>query len=275
MAVEQQNDDRVRHNPYYGIIFGIILVLLLNGLIMPKLVQQKIIDTDYGSFIQMVEEGKVKKVQIEENRVFFSAVTSGNEEQVYQTGCVNDPDLVNRLLNAGSPNETGSIEFTKTIPRESSPLINFLLLWVLPGVIFYLLWRQMSKSIQGRMAGGNNVLSFGKSGAKIYADSDISTTFADVAGQDEAKEALSGWSTSCITPINIPRWGLRYPRGTLGGTSWYRENVDRRAVAGGSKVPFFSISGSEFVQMFVGMGAAKVRPLQTGQREGALYYLYR
>lgn len=262
MAVEQQNDDRVRHNPYHGIIFGIILVLLLNGLIMPKLVQQKIIDTDYGSFIQMVEEGKVKKVQIEENRVFFSAVTSGNEEQVYQTGCVNDPDLVNRLLDAGSPNETGSIEFTKTIPRESSPLINFLLLWVLPGVIFYLLWRQMSKSIQGRMAGGNNVLSFGKSGAKIYADSDISTTFADVAGQDEAKEALSEVVDFLHNPDKYTKVGATLPKGALlVGPPGTGKTLIARAVAGEAKVPFFSISGSEFVQMFVGMGAAKVRDL--------------
>ena len=214
MSVEQKNsNEKPRQNPYSGIIFGIILLLLLNGLVMPRLAEQRIIDTDYGTFIDKVEEGKVKQVRMEENRVFFSALNDEGEDEVYQTGIVNDPELVDRLLNAESPNESGSIIFTKTIPRESSPIINFLLLWVLPGVIFYLIWRQMSKSIQGRLGGGGNVMSFGKSGAKIYADSDIDTTFADVAGQDEAK------------------------------------------------VPFFSISGSEFVQMFVGMGAAKVRDL--------------
>ena len=214
MSVEQKNsNEKPRQNPYSGIIFGIILLLLLNGLVMPRLAEQRIIDTDYGTFIDKVEEGKVKQVRMEENRVFFSALNDEGEDEVYQTGIVNDPELVDRLLNAESPNESGSIIFTKTIPRESSPIINFLLLWVLPGVIFYLIWRQMSKSIQGRLGGGGNVMSFGKSGAKIYADSDIDTTFADVAGQGEAK------------------------------------------------VPFFSISGSEFVQMFVGMGAAKVRDL--------------
>src|SRR5690554_510589 len=214
MSVEQKNsNEKPRQNPYSGIIFGIILLLLLNGLVMPRLAEQRIIDTDYGTFIDKVEEGKVKQVRMEENRVFFSALNDEGEDEVYQTGIVNDPELVDRLLNAESPNESGSIIFTKTIPRESSPIINFLLLWVLPGVIFYLIWRQMSKSIQGRLGGGGNVMSFGKSGAKIYADSDIDTTFADVAGQDEAK------------------------------------------------VFFFSISGSEFVQMFVGMGAAKVRDL--------------
>lgn len=214
MSVEQKNsNEKPRQNPYSGIIFGIILLLLLNGLVMPRLAEQRIIDTDYGTFIDKVEEGKVKQVRMEENRVFFSALNDEGEDEVYQTGIVNDPELVDRLLNAESPNESGGIIFTKTIPRESSPIINFLLLWVLPGVIFYLIWRQMSKSIQGRLGGGGNVMSFGKSGAKIYADSDIDTTFADVAGQDEAK------------------------------------------------VPFFSISGSEFVQMFVGMGAAKVRDL--------------
>ena len=199
---------------------------------------------------------------MEENRVFFSALNDEGEDEVYQTGIVNDPELVDRLLNAESPNESGGIIFTKTIPRESSPIINFLLLWVLPGVIFYLIWRQMSKSIQGRLGGGGNVMSFGKSGAKIYADSDIDTTFADVAGQDEAKEALNEIVDFLHHPDKYTKVGASLPKGALlVGPPGTGKTLIARAVAGEAKVPFFSISGSEFVQMFVGMGAAKVRDL--------------
>lgn len=263
MSVEQQNNnEKPRQNPYSGIIFGIILLLLLNGLVMPRLAEQQIIDTDYGTFIDMVEEGKVKQVRMDENRVFFSALNEEGDDSVYQTGIVNDPELVERLLNAESPNESGNIEFTKTIPRESSPIINFLLLWVLPGVIFYLIWRQMSKSIKGRLSGGDNVMSFGKSGAKIYADSDITTTFADVAGQDEAKEALNEIVDFLHNPDKYTKVGASLPKGALlVGPPGTGKTLIARAVAGEAKVPFFSISGSEFVQMFVGMGAAKVRDL--------------
>lgn len=263
MSVEQKNsNEKPRQNPYSGIIFGIILLLLLNGLVMPRLAEQRIIDTDYGTFIDKVEEGKVKQVRMEENRVFFSALNDEGEDEVYQTGIVNDPELVDRLLNAESPNESGGIIFTKTIPRESSPIINFLLLWVLPGVIFYLIWRQMSKSIQGRLGGGGNVMSFGKSGAKIYADSDIDTTFANVAGQDEAKEALNEIVDFLHHPDKYTKVGASLPKGALlVGPPGTGKTLIARAVAGEAKVPFFSISGSEFVQMFVGMGAAKVRDL--------------
>ncbi len=263
MSVEQKNsNEKPRQNPYSGIIFGIILLLLLNGLVMPRLAEQRIIDTDYGTFIDMVEEGKVKQVRMDENRVFFSALNDEGEDEVYQTGIVNDPELVDRLLNAESSNESGGIIFTKTIPRESSPIINFLLLWVLPGVIFYLIWRQMSKSIQGRLGGGGNVMSFGKSGAKIYADSDIDTTFADVAGQDEAKEALNEIVDFLHHPDKYTKVGASLPKGALlVGPPGTGKTLIARAVAGEAKVPFFSISGSEFVQMFVGMGAAKVRDL--------------
>src|SRR5690554_4408358 len=271
MSVEQKNsNEKPRQNPYSGIIFGIILLLLLNGLVMPRLAEQRIIDTDYGTFIDKVEEGKVKQVRMEENRVFFSALNDEGEDEVYQTGIVNDPELVDRLLNAESPNESGGIIFTKTIPRESSPIINFLLLWVLPGVIFYLIWRQMSKSIQGRLGGGGNVMSFGKSGAKIYADSDIDTTFADVAGQDEAKEALNEIVDFLHHPDKYTKVGASLPKGALlVGPPGTGKTLLARAVAGEAKVPFFSISGSEFVQMFVGMGAAKVRDLFKQAQEKA------
>lgn len=262
MSVEQQKSERPRQNPYMGILFGVVLVMLLNGLVFPGMLKRQIIDTDYGTFISMLDEGKVKQVQVEENRIYFSALNKDNTEATYQTGTINDPELVDRLLNAESPNETGKIVFTKVIPRENSPLLNFLLLWVLPGVFFYFIWRQMSKGIQNRMGGGDNVMSFGKSGAKIYAESEIKTTFADVAGQDEAKEALSEIVDFLHNPDKYTAIGASLPKGALlVGPPGTGKTLIARAVAGEAKVPFFSISGSEFVQMFVGMGAAKVRDL--------------
>lgn len=263
MSVEKQSTEKPRQNPYGGILFGLVIVMLLNGLVFPNLWKNQIIDTDYGTFISMVQEGKVKQVKVEENRIYFSALDSENKDATFQTGSINDPELVDRLLEAGSPNETGKIAFTKTIPRENSPLLSFLLLWVLPGLIFYFIWKQMAKSIQGRLSGGgDNVMSFGKSGAKIYAESEVKTTFADVAGQDEAKEALNEIVDFLHNPEKYTKVGASLPKGALlVGPPGTGKTLIARAVAGEAKVPFFSISGSEFVQMFVGMGAAKVRDL--------------
>ena len=262
MSVEQQNTEKPKQNPYTGLLFGLVLVLLLNGLIFPNILRQQIIDTDYGTFLSMVTEGKVKKVKVEENRIYFSAIDKDNTETAYQTGTINDPELVDRLINADSPNETGKIIFTKTIPRENSPILSFLLLWVLPGLLFYFIWKQMANGIRSRMGGGDNVMSFGKSGAKIYADSEVKTTFADVAGQDEAKEALNEIVDFLHNPDKYTKIGASLPKGALlVGPPGTGKTLIARAVAGEAKVPFFSISGSEFVQMFVGMGAAKVRDL--------------
>lgn len=262
MSVEQQNTERPRQNPYMGILWGIVLVIVLNGLIFPKILKQQIIDTDYGTFLSMVGDGKVKKVKVEENRIYFSAINKDNTEVTYQTGTINDAELVDRLMNADSPNETGKIVFTKTIPREDSPILNFLLMWILPGFFFYLIWRQLAKGMQNRMGGGDNVMSFGKSGAKIYAESEVKTTFADVAGQDEAKEALNEIVDFLHNPDKYTKIGASLPKGALlVGPPGTGKTLIARAVAGEAKVPFFSISGSEFVQMFVGMGAAKVRDL--------------
>lgn len=262
MSVEQQNTEKPKQNPYTGLLWGLVLVLLLNGLIFPNILRQQIIDTDYGTFLSMVTEGKVKKVKVEENRIYFSAIDKDNAENAYQTGTINDPELVDRLINADSPNETGKIIFTKTIPHENSPILNFLLLWVLPGLLFYFIWKQMANGIRSRMGGGDNVMSFGKSGAKIYADSEVKTTFADVAGQDEAKEALNEIVDFLHNPDKYTKIGASLPKGALlVGPPGTGKTLIARAVAGEAKVPFFSISGSEFVQMFVGMGAAKVRDL--------------
>lgn len=249
-------------NPYWGLLVGILIVLFLNGLLVPTLTGRQIKSTDYGTFIAKVDSGLVKDVVIESGQIYFTT-QEGNKTSAYQTGAINDPQLVDRLLEAKSPNEDGKISFNQVIPQENSPLLNFVLMWVLPGLIFYLIWRQTSKAIQARMgSGGDNFMSFGKSGAKIYADSDVKTTFADMAGQDEAKEALNEIVDFLHNPKKYTDIGASLPKGALlVGPPGTGKTLIARAVAGEAKVPFFAISGSEFVQMFVGMGAAKVRDL--------------
>lgn len=262
MKQESQNQQPKRMNPYWGLLVGILIVLFLNGLLVPTLTGRQIKSTDYGTFIAKVDSGLVKDVVIESGQIYFTT-QEGNKTSAYQTGAINDPQLVDRLLEAKSPNEDGKISFNQVIPQENSPLLNFVLMWVLPGLIFYLIWRQTSKAIQARMgSGGDNFMSFGKSGAKIYADSDVKTTFADVAGQDEAKEALNEIVDFLHNPKKYTDIGASLPKGALlVGPPGTGKTLIARAVAGEAKVPFFAISGSEFVQMFVGMGAAKVRDL--------------
>ncbi|MDR2038305.1 MAG: ATP-dependent zinc metalloprotease FtsH [Bacteroidales bacterium] len=247
-------------NPYYTFTVLLIILMLLNTIVFPQLFKQKIIDTDYGTFIKKIEDGEVKKVNIDEHKIYFSTIDESDAEAMYQTGAVNDPDLVDRLLNATSPNDSGNIEFTKSIPRENSPILNFILMWVLPGLIFYLIWRSMSKMLQGKM--GGNAMTLGQNNIKIYAESEIKTTFADVAGQEEAKEALTEIVDFLHNPSKYTGIGASLPKGALlVGPPGTGKTLIARAVAGEAKVPFFAISGSEFVQMFVGMGAAKVRDL--------------
>lgn len=255
---------------YYNAFIVLIVLMLLNSLVFPKMSDNKIVDTDYGTFIEKVSNGKVKQVKIDEGKIFYSALDENNEEKMFQTGAVDDPELVNRLLAANSPNENGKVQFIQTIPQQSSPIISFLLFWVLPGVLFFFIFRSGSKAIQERMGGGDNVMSFGKSGAKIYAESEAKTTFADVAGQDEAKEALSEIVDFLHNPQKYASIGASMPKGALlVGPPGTGKTLIARAVAGEANVPFFSISGSEFVQMFVGVGAAKVRDLFKQAKEKA------
>ena len=257
-----QNQTTPKSNPFIGILWGFLIVLFLNGLIFPSLTGHRIIETDYGTFISKVDSGLVQNVVIKNGQIYFSATGKNNQTETYQTGEINDPDLVNRLLNAKSPNTNGKISFNQIIPQENSPILNFFLMWILPGLIFYLIWRQVGKSIQTRMRDGGNFLSFGNSGAKIYADADIKTTFSDVAGQDEAKETLKEIVDFQHDPTRYTEIGATLPKGVLlVGPPGTGKTLIARAVAGEAKVPFFAISGSEFVQMFVGMGAAKVRDL--------------
>lgn len=262
MKQDVQNQPVKKGNPYMGFLGVILIVLILNGLVFPKLTGQQIISTDYGTFIEKVDSGIVKEVMIKSNQIFFIAQENGGKTITFQTGEVNDPQLVDRLLKADSPNPDGKIAFNQIIPEENSPILNFLLMWILPGLIFYIIWHQTRKTIQSRMGAGGNFMSLGDSGAKIYADADIKTTFADVAGQEEAKDTLKEIVDFLHNPKKYTEIGASLPKGALlVGPPGTGKTLIARAVAGEAKVPFFAISGSEFVQMFVGMGAAKVRDL--------------
>lgn len=262
MKQEQQKQNVKKGNPLTGFLVGLLIVLFFNGLIVPLFSNKEIVMTDYGSFIAKVDSGTVEKVMIKNNQIYFTAIDGNKDIQTYQTGETNDPQLVNRLLNAKSPNEGRKILFTQVVPEENSPILNFLLMWILPGLLFYMFWRFASKNIQSKLGAGGNFMSFGTKGAKIYADSDIKTTFADVAGQDEAKETLKEIVDFLHNPKKYAEIGASLPKGALlVGPPGTGKTLIARAVAGEAKVPFFAISGSEFVQMFVGMGAAKVREL--------------
>lgn len=247
------------------------LLLLFNGFLQPMLVRSQLKETDYGSFTQHVNDGDVEQVLIKDNKIYFS-VSDGEEtteKTTYVTGQMDDPGLVERLSKASSPSETGHIVFTQEIPHENSPIVNFLLWWVLPGVIFYFLFNMMMKKM-GNRGGAGNFMSFGQSGAKIYADKEVKTTFADVAGQDEAKETLQEMVDFLHNPTKYTEIGASLPKGALlVGPPGTGKTLIARAVAGEAHVPFFSISGSEFVQMFVGMGASKVRDLFSQANEKA------
>lgn len=281
---ENQNQDKPSMswfgwNSFFWIV---ILLLLLNGLFYPFFGQKEVKDVDYITFLQYVNKGKVKKVLVKDDVVYFTmdemvkvqqpmlGLQKQNkakpktqvEEVEYKTTEVNDPQLVNRLINAKSPNKSGKIEFTKELPQRNSPLMDFFLWWVLPALIFYAIWEFGARRMMKGGAGGGGFLSLGKSGAKIYAEDGVKTTFDDVAGQDEAKATLQEIVDFLHNPKKYTRLGAKLPKGALlVGPPGTGKTLIARAVAGEAGVPFFSISGSEFVQMFVGMGAAKVRDL--------------
>lgn len=250
----------------WGLLYASLFLILLNQFVAPLTQQQRIIETDYGAFIQKVEQDSVKQVVIQENQIFYKTA-----DKTYRTGTVDDPNLVDRLLEAGSPNEDGKIEFVKKVPRERSPLLDFFLWWVLPGLLFWVFYRSIAKRMStmgkdgsGGIPGMGNFMSLGKSGAKVYAEEDLKTRFTDVAGQDEAKESLKEMVDFLNNPKKYSALGAKLPKGALlVGPPGTGKTLIARAVAGEAHVPFFSMSGSEFVQMFVGMGAAKVRDLFT------------
>ncbi|SEK25533.1 cell division protease FtsH [Ruminococcus sp. YRD2003] len=235
------------------IALSVIGLLILNALIMPALTKAPAKETNYSFFLNQVDEGRVTQVKIENEEVRFVVVDDEGNEKRYTTYKMNDPDLVSRL------HEHGEIIFNES-HQQNSLLINFLLSWVLPIVGFMLLWNLLFKGMAKHM--GGNALSFGKSNAKIYVKAQTGKSFDDVAGQDEAKEALEEIVDFLHNPNKYADIGADLPKGALlVGPPGTGKTLLAQAVAGEANVPFFSISGSEFVEMFVGMGAAKVRDL--------------
>ena len=246
---------------YYGII--LLILLLFNLLALPKITQLRMVEVDYGTFMSMTENGEVGRAEIQEqeNRILF---TDKDETTVYKTAMVEDPDLTDRLHDAGVPFYGQEIE-------QESPILSFLLTWVLPLVVFIAIGQFMSKKLMDR-AGGANAMSFGfgKSNAKIYVKSSEGIKFSDVAGEDEAKESLKEIVDYLHDPSKYKEIGASMPKGILlVGPPGTGKTMLAKAVAGEANVPFFSISGSEFVEMFVGMGASKVRDLFKQAKEKA------
>lgn len=251
-------------NWFWTILWTILFLFLLNGLFFPAVKGSKVVETDYGQFVKDVNDSLVREVVIKDSKVFYNKGTEANDT-TYFTGEVNDPELVNRLVAAGSPNPDGKIKFVKKIEQKNSPILDFILWWILPALIFYLIYVFMMRKIASRGGAGGglgNFMSLGQSGAKVYAEDDIKTRFSDVAGQDEAKESLKEMVDFLHNPKKYTALGAKLPKGALlVGPPGTGKTLIARAVAGEAGVPFFSMSGSEFVQMFVGMGAAKVRDL--------------
>ena len=254
------NDNNGKKRPltYYYMLM-LVLILVFNSVIMPMFFNPKMKEVSYNNFLQMVDEGKVSKVEITDKRL--AAVDKNNEKEIYVTGRVEDPELANRLMKS-------KVEFTQVVPKEQSPLVTFFTNWVLPILIFFGLG-QLFMYFMGKRMGGN-AMSFGKSNAKVYVEAQTGKSFADVAGQDEAKEALMELVDFLHNHGKYKYIGANMPKGALlVGPPGTGKTLLARAVAGEAKVPFFSISGSEFVEMFVGMGAARVRDLFKQAQEKA------
>ncbi|MGN0380969.1 MAG: ATP-dependent zinc metalloprotease FtsH [Suilimivivens sp.] len=236
---------------YYVIVM--IVMMLLNVLLFPKILRQQVETVDYGTFLNMVEEKQVDKVQIEGDYIYF--VDKAEKPAFYQTTTFDDPELVDRLRASGC-------QFGRVVEEEMSPFLSFIISWVLPIVIFVALGQWMSSKIMKKMGGGMPSMQFGKSNAKIYVESTTGINFSDVAGEDEAKEVLKEIVDFLHNPQKYQEIGASMPKGALlVGPPGTGKTLLAKAVAGEANVPFFSISGSEFVEMFVGMGAAKVRDL--------------
>ena len=272
----EQDKKKPRRSLIYYYVVTLLILMLLNALLFPSLLQRQVTEVGYNQFLDMVENGQVKEVAYEdaEEQIVFIATDENGKEEVYKTGIFPDDDLVNRLL-AADP----EITFANEIPTQNSPLLNMLISWVFPLIIIFggsaLLWRYMMKKMGGNMPGMPS-MSFGKSGAKLYAETETGVTFADVAGEDEAKEALKEIVDFLHNPKKYADIGARLPKGALlVGPPGTGKTLLARAVAGEAHVPFFSISGSEFVEMFVGMGAAKVRDLfkQAGEKAPCIVFI--
>ncbi len=244
---------------YYGI--AMVVLLLLNMLVMPLITQHQVEEVDYGTFIKMTENKEIGQVEIEDNQILF---TNKDKSKIYKTGLLNDDGLVQRLYDSGA-------EFSGEIVEQMSPLMSFIVSWVLPVVLFVVLGQLLSRQLMKKM-GGPNAMKFdmGKSNAKVYVQSSGGIKFADVAGEDEAKENLFEVVDYLHNPNKYKEIGASMPKGILlVGPPGTGKTMLAKAVAGEANVPFFSMSGSEFVEMFVGMGASKVRDLFRQAKEKA------
>ena len=232
---------------------AVIVIMLLNAFVFPMLLQRQVQEVGYSDFLKMVDSKQVSEVSMDENgeQLIFIAKGKDGQDGIYKTAVFPDNSLRQRLEDAG-------VSFSAQIPTQNNPLISFIISWVIPIALFWALGRILSR----RMTGGMNALSFGKSGAKIVASESTGVTFEDVAGEEEAKEALKEIVDFLEHPDKYASIGAKLPKGALlVGPPGTGKTLLAKAVAGEAKVPFFSISGSEFVEMFVGMGAAKVRDL--------------
>ena len=240
---------------FYYMIVILVMTVLLNGIVFPSALKQQVKEVGYNEFLTMVDNGQVKQVEKDDanGEIVFVTKDSSGKEQIYKTGLWDDPDLTQRLYSKG-------VTFDKVIPQKESAIMSFFTNWILPFMIMIGLGQILSRSMAKRM--GGNAMTFGKSNAKIYAESETGVTFADVAGEEEAKDALKEIVDFLHDPKKYSDIGATLPKGALlVGPPGTGKTLLAKAVAGEAHVPFFSISGSEFVEMFVGMGAAKVRDL--------------
>ena len=240
---------------FYYMIVILVMTVLLNGIVFPSALKQQVKEVGYNEFLTMVDNGQVKQVEKDDanGEIVFVTKDSSGKEQIYKTGLWDDPDLTQRLYSKG-------VTFDKVIPRKESAIMAVFTNWILPFMIMIGLGQILSRSMAKRM--GGNAMTFGKSNAKIYAESETGVTFADVAGEEEAKDALKEIVDFLHDPKKYSDIGATLPKGALlVGPPGTGKTLLAKAVAGEAHVPFFSISGSEFVEMFVGMGAAKVRDL--------------
>mgnify|MGYP000612814666 FL=1 len=245
---------------YYGI--ALLVIVLFNVIVSPLLVKARVTEVDYGTFMSMIEQKKIGNVEVDDDQIIFT--DKDDAKKIYKTGAMNDPTLTQRLYDSGA-------KFSKDIETTTSPLVSFLLTFVLPLIIFIGLGQYMGKKLM-EQAGGKNSMAFGfgKSNAKVYVPSTQGIHFSDVAGEDEAKESLSEIVDYLHNPKKYSDVGASMPKGVLlVGSPGTGKTMLAKAVAGEANVPFFSISGSEFVEMFVGMGASKVRDLFSQAKEKA------
>ena len=260
MGVKNTDDNRNTKKPFvYYYLIVLLVVFLLNAFLFPSMMERTVMEVGYNQFLDLVDQGAVDAVYRDDTELMFTLKEEFRQERgvtAYKTGLWPDPDLTQRLRDA-------DVEFSKEIPTQASPLVSFLVQWIMPILMFVILGQILGRMMQKRMGGmGGPAMSFGKSNAKIYAETETGKTFADVAGQEEAKEALQEIVDFLHNPQKYAEIGATLPKGALlVGPPGTGKTLLARAVAGEAHVPFFSISGSEFVEMFVGMGAAKVRDL--------------